>query len=849
MCVRVCIFCCCRRSFWLVHCQAVALSMPPFSQRAACSAASAGSCSSSSSFDGERLRLRLLRRPNVARLALPLLATAAPWVPVAGGSSESCSSSSLAADGAATCDRSQLPREDDDGMLEGPAGGIEREELAAARTSLLQQRSSSSRIGVRSRSSDEAVAGRGGWPQELVELEAAFALLQRLSSNSSASSAEGAAVEEEGGCTDAYGASCDHWASSGECQRNRQWMADHCKKACKICVASQAGGASCTDSRAECPGWARTGECQKNLWVMTNCGKSCDKSCGGGGGAATNVCADKDAQCMIWAQSGQCQANPHWMGDHCAKSCGKCSGGTTPHPGGGGGGGGATSCKDEDANCVPWAHNGYCASSKFMKEKCKKSCNLCGGGGGGHSSSDGPHVAPQTDPNCKDRDQKCGDWAAEELCTKQQSYVAWMKANCAKSCGHCGGAQSAALAKIPVYRGFAYGPSPMLKEGTLPNDDFMMDGAAPLWNGTGYSPEGALLKGRNDLAVMRALGANMVRLYGNDPQWDHKNFFDHAHQQGLKVVVGMSDWPYTQMNSPPNCKMTNYLCYKQLYDSYKQNLDTGGFLVEPEKKEYHPALGAIIVMNEPELKIGNTGAETIDSAENLAIRCRILASAWDAMLQVEKDLGVRGKKPHFTITFSFAQFNHPAKHPALGQMEYWWDCVNDPVGIAGYTPKNDLRAAFLDRWINSMNCQIWADIFQKQLLEPYKKSIFYSSTMQMPLFIGEYHSLNDEGANLQKDLELLYSYKTPYPFFKGFAFFEFTKRYDKGSGGKQDEFGMFAFGEREVTPFKFFGENYSIRCLKKQPALNGQAMSDAFANAFKHKQDAADRQALQEAFC
>merc|ERR1712183_301731 len=98
-------------------------------------------------------------------------------------------------------------------------------------------------------------------------------------------------------------------------------------------------------------------------------------------------------------------------------------------------------------------------------------------------------------------------------------------------------------------------------------------------------------------------------------------------------------------------------------------------------KEYHPALSTIIVINEPELKIGNTGEDTIDDPKNLAIRCRLLASAWDAMLQVEKDLGVTGKKPHFTITFSFAKFKKRSKKPALGQMEYWWDCVNDPAGI------------------------------------------------------------------------------------------------------------------------------------------------------------------------
>lgn len=43
-----------------------------------------------------------------------------------------------------------------------------------------------------------------------------------------------------------------------------------------------------------------------------------------------------------------------------------------------------------------------------------------------------------------------------------------------------------------------------------------------------------------DLHVMKQLGANTVRLYGNNPNQSHEGFLDEAHRQELKVVAGMS---------------------------------------------------------------------------------------------------------------------------------------------------------------------------------------------------------------------------------------------------------------------------------------------------------------------
>ena len=54
----------------------------------------------------------------------------------------------------------------------------------------------------------------------------------------------------------------------------------------------------------------------------------------------------------------------------------------------------------------------------------------------------------------------------------------------------------------------------------------------------------------------------------------HKSFLDDAHERGLRVVPGMSDFPYTQM-VPGRCIENDYDCFNQSRDSYTLNLQTG----------------------------------------------------------------------------------------------------------------------------------------------------------------------------------------------------------------------------------------------------------------------------------
>ena len=61
--------------------------------------------------------------------------------------------------------------------------------------------------------------------------------------------------------------------------------------------------------------------------------------------------------------------------------------------------------------------------------------------------------------------------------------------------------------------------------GMMSDDDFMSANTSAFW---GTHSHGFPGPGRKDLEIMRSLGANTVRLYGNDPALDHSAFLDEA---------------------------------------------------------------------------------------------------------------------------------------------------------------------------------------------------------------------------------------------------------------------------------------------------------------------------------
>ena len=82
-------------------------------------------------------------------------------------------------------------------------------------------------------------------------------------------------------CRDENG-DCRKWASSGECERNPDFMSVSCRHACSHCSTTgdkpaAAPEAACRDlNEAECPYWFTMGECESNpAFMKENCAKAC----------------------------------------------------------------------------------------------------------------------------------------------------------------------------------------------------------------------------------------------------------------------------------------------------------------------------------------------------------------------------------------------------------------------------------------------------------------------------------------------------------------------------------------------------------------------------------------------
>jgi len=340
-----------------------------------------------------------------------------------------------------------------------------------------------------------------------------------------------------------------------------------------------------------------------------------------------------------------------------------------------------------------------------------------------------------------------------------------------------------ARTKKRVLKGISYGPVPLMKPGRLPDDDFMSDMTASLWGS----------EGRGDLSIIHSLGANTVRLYGNDPSLDHTAFFDEAMANGLQVIAGISDYPYTQM--PGNCVKTNFNCYEQVRSQYTQNLRRGFLSVG---NVYHPALRTVILMNEPDLKFPG-GPRSY---------CKALISAFDAVLDAEKEMGVAGQAPAFTATFSFGVCPGCSEFgwkPAIGQMVELRKAMMHPETV-GYHTKNDIWAAYQKRFINSANTANPATDIRRLFLNTYDEQF-----PRVPVFIGEYHSPRtlDQKRDLETILEIASNKST---MLEGISFFEYQVRYDKG--GSEMSFGMFGLEDRSITDMRIGNGAFSAWCLK-----------------------------------
>lgn len=363
--------------------------------------------------------------------------------------------------------------------------------------------------------------------------------------------------------------------------------------------------------------------------------------------------------------------------------------------------------------------------------------------------------------------------------------------------------------KPDVLKAVGYAPIPLLSPaGHLKDDDFASPNTSALWGS----------HGREDLRIIGSLGANAVRLYGNDFLLDHSGFLDEARAEGLQVIPGISDYPYTQMEG--SCKHTEYDCYQQIKEAYEGNLQRG-FL--SNDGHYHPAIHTIVLMNEPDLKVSKDGG----IVAHPDVFCKAIISAFDAVLEAEKEAAVLGPLPNFTATFSYGVCHHceniTGEIPAFGQMAALREAMRNPQSL-NYTARNDLWDAYQQRFTNSVNTENRAEEYKIDF--QYRYDAHFQGT---PVFIGEYHATPyDQREDLPRIMKMTTDNSS---LLIGFAFFEFQTRYDKGGDGEM-AFGMFGLGNRELGSLYIKNDKMTVQCLAPVRGHAGEVLHLALAEVF-----------------
>jgi len=332
-------------------------------------------------------------------------------------------------------------------------------------------------------------------------------------------------------------------------------------------------------------------------------------------------------------------------------------------------------------------------------------------------------------------------------------------------------------------RGVCYAPLPCLSEACGAPEDMAQEAYKPQWGA----------EGRDDLGIMKRMGANAIRLYhpigepGKQP--DSRGFLDASEAAGLKVFGAVHQYlSCTQQDD----------CYESWFKAIQDGLASGF----AQDGAWHSAVWAINLINEVDAHVPFT-----DPVRQV----KRLISAADALLAAEKAAQVSGS---VNLTSCFTT----AMAPTFGggpwtiyhgflSMEKW---IKTPA-LVDYTPRSgsitDLARELDRRWVHCVNAQIPWEYGLKGMLADH-----YAPLLPRPWFIGE---MGFNGAHtdvIERELAAMHEYAEEGHGFLGTFFFQFQTAYFKW--GPELNFGMFGLGAPQVgTTGKFEGRDFPVHCL------------------------------------
>jgi len=316
-------------------------------------------------------------------------------------------------------------------------------------------------------------------------------------------------------------------------------------------------------------------------------------------------------------------------------------------------------------------------------------------------------------------------------------------------------------------RGVAYAPLPC-KDGCATSEDMLQEGYQALW---GAAP------GRDDLQVVKDLGANAVRLYhslGLDGRGNHGLFLDRAESLGLEVMPGYHTYNAVYGGCPDWDCFATWKSYT--LKSFEQGFRRGN--------DWAPAVSVLLLFNEPDFFRGYSKTA----------HAKVVVSALDGILAAEREAGVDGGRVKLSVAWSNAP-GTSLDGEVTGLAVWAFHDVATTIAnprMVQYTPRSSqaqLEEAYRTRWAHSINVQTPGAL-------EYMNRHYYRFE-PTPWFIGEYGAGGLPQSTIEAELVNMDKVaRDPTSPFMGMAIFQFQAAYFKG--GSEMNFGLFRLGDRQV---------------------------------------------------
>lgn len=334
------------------------------------------------------------------------------------------------------------------------------------------------------------------------------------------------------------------------------------------------------------------------------------------------------------------------------------------------------------------------------------------------------------------------------------------------------------------FRGICYAPLPCLSSVCGAPENMAQEGYEPQWGAAG----------RDDLSIMKRMGANIIRLYHpigeRSRQPNSSAFLDASERAGLKVFGAVHQ--YLSCTAEDDCYES---WFKAVRDGLASGFAKGG--------AWHPAVWAINLINEVDAHVPFTAP---------ARQVKRIISAVDALLVAEKESKVTGS---VNLTSCFTTAIAPplgggpwTVYHGFSSIEDW---IRDP-SLVQYTPRSgslaDLVQAIDKRWVHCVNVQIpWENGLKGMLADNY------APMLPRPWFIGEMGFNGAHSSIIESELKAMHAYAEEGNGFLGTFFFQFQTAYFKW--GSELNFGMFGLGAAVVDADSCLleGKEFQVHCL------------------------------------